>query len=474
MAAPYSYQVTIADTSPLLAWNGAWAQCFDQSGCTPPAAGASGVGESYHGTNVSGPSVSLTFVGDAIQLYGDYAAGSGGTVTVDNSTVSPSSSPGTDLNSLFATDSSLSNDSQHTVSLQTTAPFNFTSAIVSVTSTQPLSNYSLPYGNPAIVYSGTWSTVTVQGLAGGTTRTNQVGASASVNFTGVGVIVYSSMNSGHGPYNVTLDGETTQYTAVGRTWLVPETIIYYAAHLTPGTHTLVLTNNGAGGSTTFTLNRITVVQLASEAGPSSTATSETSTGSAGATSTSPPLPSAVGNTNNGAIAGGVVGGAAALVLLIFLVWFFMRRGRATPVMVPFVTPRAPASLVDDEEKTAENIPPPPPPPQLSQKRSLPSSRSVPVLPIAATAPTTSSAETTTSPSALSPIAPKPEATAVSEALATAGVGNNSSGTLLRDSDAANEVVDRVLELLAGRIDPHRPGEDVSGGSLPPPVYRDTR
>jgi len=44
---------------------------------------------------------------------------------------------------------------------------------------------------------------------------------------------------------------------------------------------------------------------------------------------------------------------------------------------------------------------------------------------------------------------------------------------MQDTEVANEVVERVMELLATRIDPHRPGDSESDGTLRPPQYRDT-
>ncbi|KZT53809.1 hypothetical protein CALCODRAFT_36406 [Calocera cornea HHB12733] len=486
-----SYQVTIDNTSPLLRYNGTWTQCFDQSGCTPSAAGASGLGESYHGTTVAGSGFSLAFSGDALELFGEYGGPRGGGVTIDNVVVPAALSTGNDFDSLITSVPSLSNLFEHTLSVVTGGPYNFTRAVISVNSTEPLSNYTVGYADPAIEYTGTWAAVSVQGLSNGTMRTNEVGASAGLSFTGIGVVVYSSLNNGHGPFNITLDGQTGQYTAAGEQWLVPETVVFFAAHLTPGPHTLVMTNNGESGSTTFTLNSIAVLQLASEAGTSSSSTGG-STSSAGVASgtgigagTISPAPSsssaagaAAGGSstasrpNTGAIAGGVVGGVAALALLLLATWLFMRRRRAAPAAIPFIAPvTAPE---DDEEKAAENTTGAPSRLRL-EKYANSSSRSVPVLPLVAPAAgTAGSAETVASPSsALSPLSPKSDHTAVSAALATAGVGDNGSGTLLHDSEAANEVVDRVLELLAARIDPHRPGDSV-GGTLPPPEYRDTR
>ncbi|EJT99850.1 hypothetical protein DACRYDRAFT_95721 [Dacryopinax primogenitus] len=290
-----SYQMTINDTSPLVQYTGGWNQCFTVSGCTASAAGASGVGESYHAVNGSGV-LQLTFSGDSIQVFGEFGDAAAGTISVDGSALatSYSASSAEGLDTLLASAQNLSS-SQHTLQLQPSGPLNFTSAVVSVSSPsfQAVQPTSLPYWDPSITYSGTWTYPTVQGLPNGTARTNELGAQARLGFNGVGVVVYSSLNNGHGPFNVTLDGQTTEYTAAGEQWLVPETIVYYASHLQEGSHELVLSNNGAGGSTTFTLNSITVYQLAGS-GP---ATGGNSTTTAPTTASTTPAPA--GNGGNG-------------------------------------------------------------------------------------------------------------------------------------------------------------------------------
>jgi len=62
---------------------------------------------------------------------------------------------------------------------------------------------------------------------------------------------------------------------------------------------------------------------------------------------------------------------------------------------------------------------------------------------------------------------------LTEVLAGAGISQNRPASLIQDPDAASEAVDRMLELLAARIDPHVPRNHASAGGQPP-EYRDTR
>ncbi|EJT99852.1 hypothetical protein DACRYDRAFT_16971 [Dacryopinax primogenitus] len=301
--------------------------------------------------------------------------------------------------------------------VQTNGPFNFLHFEIFVQSTQLLSNYTIQYNDPSIQYSGTWSTPTLNGLTSPTAQSSDPAAMMALNFTGVGVVMQASMDNNNGPYNIVFDGQTSSYTPNVQGWTLPPAILYYALDLQAGQHTLTMSNTGAGGST-LTLSSITIVQLASEV--------QTTTAPTGASIS--PTASANGSTadsgrttNVGAIAGGVIGGIALLALLALVALLLLRRRRRVDPLSP--TPFIPTMHT------------PLPPPSVLEKTT--------------------------------------EASVITNTVTGASV-RNPPASLVNDPDAQNEVVDRVLEILASRIDAH-PLATTSGSSASePPEYRDTR
>jgi len=357
MAALYSYQVVVNDTSPLWQYYGSWTQCSALSGCATLGSAGLPSGATYHAVDAAsiGASVMLPdYGGDTIQLYGQYSNATGLNLQLDNTLLLPLPSYSDGLDSLIL-DATVNASAwipdeggPHSldVTLQGTM-FNLTSAVISGTSPQPVTNVSLGYWVPSVHMSGTWTTVAAEGLSNGTALTNDPAATASLDFTGIGFVIYSSINSTYSRWNLTLDGSTQMFYISTQQAPALDTVIYYAMNLTSGPHTLVMSNwpgtpgvdetgadAGTSAGTVMGLNSITVVQLSDSAGGSGSTTSSAPS----STPTSSATTSAAGGnaTNVGATVGGVIGGVIGLALLALAAWFLMRKRQRSSTPGPFV------------------------------------------------------------------------------------------------------------------------------------------
>ena len=103
-------------------------------------------------------------------------------------------------------------------------------------------------------------------------------------------------------------------------------VVYYqSAPLSPGNHTLVITNLNGTFPTEFWLDSIVYVPSADPvtSAPTSNSASSTSSSASNAPQSTSNTPSTRSDTS--AIAGGAVGGGAGAVLLALFLFFFLRR-----------------------------------------------------------------------------------------------------------------------------------------------------
>ncbi|KZT55533.1 hypothetical protein CALCODRAFT_498558 [Calocera cornea HHB12733] len=190
------------------------------------------------------------------------------------------------------------------------------------------------------------------------------------------------------------------------------------------TSTTSSASSSTSSSTLSTSLPLSTTSASSPSAPDPTFSTPFST-SPPATFTSPPtsqVSSSRSTPNTWTVVGGVLGGISFLAVLALVLWFILRRRRRRAIM-NFEQFDASLDLSEEEVATATPIP--------NEKLSA-------VVSFHATPP-----------------APEPTRLAV-------------------DPHLTNEVVDRVLELLAARIDPYRPGDRPASGTLPPPEYRDAR
>ncbi|KAF7303015.1 hypothetical protein MKEN_01264500 [Mycena kentingensis (nom. inval.)] len=332
---------TVDDSSPFLTYSpyadgsltAGWIPWYADSGYLSKP-GQGGAGESFHRTSFSGASVSLKFYGTGVYLYG--STNSSFEVAVDGQS---SKYEATTSDLLFS--KTELKEGTHEVTL-TARP----------TGTQQLAfdraEFTLPYANPPtelfydnsdtsiFKYSGNWTTRNAEGIPNATVShswqgTDVAGSSVSMEFSGaVAVALRGMANYGGWVYTVTLDDVETNHN--GSTyWKVPDALLFYQAGLDPNEkHTISLKNTGQ----TLNLNSMRVYQLgdaaaspnspgstgtAASGSPAQSDTADTSTASTGAI-----VAEKHTSVNAGAIAGPIV--AVALLALV-AGWFWMRRRR---------------------------------------------------------------------------------------------------------------------------------------------------
>ncbi|KAK7039722.1 hypothetical protein R3P38DRAFT_2614336 [Favolaschia claudopus] len=470
MSSTPSWNFTIDDTSPFLTYSpsfshsvsdssnsglpNGWIPWYQTSGFLTKN-GNPGVGTSYHITSLNNASVAFDFYGSALYLYGNTNASY--SVIVDGSTSqhTPTSSSSDLLFQKTGLDAKT-----HSVTLSATPnnaaqQFAFDRAVIST----PVTNNETPseafYDNldtAHISYSGTWTTPAASGIPN--TSVTHPGA--------VGVSLWGMANWGNWVYQVTLDGTDSKYN--GSTFFqVPDALLFYQGGLDPTTnHTISLTNTSP--SMKLSLNSIRVFTIDEAALPPSSSTSASASGST----------ARYADLNIGAIVGSVIGAVWLLLVLVFVWWYLRRRRQAAAaskdgltaveqyVYVPpqgdgqlqpyskgqiltalsspaAVTRTATASGSDAAPSTASG--------SGSKRRQLP---------MATVASPTRSAQAVspTSPSAVSPSS----ATTSPEARIGLAVPD----------------VDRLIELIAQRIDPEGSRRNTAGNradGAPPPEYR---
>ncbi|OCH85138.1 hypothetical protein OBBRIDRAFT_891359 [Obba rivulosa] len=249
------------------------------------------------GSNLSLP----LFYGNVLSLYG--SAGCTFNVTVDTETTSHS------LASSLIFQESLESDF-HNFSLtvgpdaSSNSELLFDYAVITSTYSldQPPQEVTYDAQSEALVFSQDWTM-----LPNGSAETNLIGASVTLNFTGVAVLIAgpSGTETSSGIFAVYLDGLVTFL--ANNTVGISDTQLYYQGGLDPTQqHTLAIVNSDAW----FTLESITVWQT------------EVSTPS-GATTASP----SKGHSNIVKIVVPIVAVVAALLVLLAALWMRKRRTR---------------------------------------------------------------------------------------------------------------------------------------------------
>ncbi|KAL5495045.1 hypothetical protein ACEPAI_507 [Sanghuangporus weigelae] len=290
MAGLVQYNFTIDDTSPVLTYapyadfNGAtgqgdglqngWQTWYSASGYLSSSEGPSPLGESFHLTSLPEASVSLSFYGTGVVLYG--LTNSSYDVVFDGSLV-----PNTSLSQGVFFSVSDAEPGTHNVSLiakpdgeDQILSFNraLVNSVVNTTSPTPAALTVDNQNTSAIWYTGDWTTSKVvsdvpsSGTPTPFHSTTASGASAALNFTGRAVALYGSSTTNHGPYSVTLDGVRQIFNGSSQ-WLLGNILLFYQDGLDENsTHSLNLTNLNDGDA--LTLNSVQITQFSSASGVS--------------------------------------------------------------------------------------------------------------------------------------------------------------------------------------------------------------
>ncbi|KAF7345306.1 hypothetical protein MSAN_01907300 [Mycena sanguinolenta] len=272
------WNFTIEDTSPFLAYtpyadgsncgvtNG-WIPWYQTSGFLAKN-GDPGVGESYHITSRHGASVSVNFYGSNIYLYGttngSYQITLDGAVSAYAPTASDllfssgSIAVGTHLVTLSAAPS----DSEQQLA--------FDRAIIST----PLVDNATPteafYDNTdttRLTYAGVWSTPSASGIPNTSVEhpwhetDNSASVSMQIGQGAVAVSLWGMANWGNWIYSVDLDGSTNSYN--GSTFFqVPDALLFYESGLDPtNNHTITLSNISPGMNLALNSIRVYTVDV---------------------------------------------------------------------------------------------------------------------------------------------------------------------------------------------------------------------
>ncbi|KAL0947666.1 hypothetical protein HGRIS_013754 [Hohenbuehelia grisea] len=258
---------SINDTSPFLTYlpyaqggiSEGWDPYYDSSGFNRQF-GDFGIGPSHHLTSFNGASVEFVFNGTAVTLHG--SANCSYDVLLDSS-VSTNITPG-DNNILFSA-TSLS-PSSHSVKLVARPDEN---QVLSFDSAE----FSTPYAandivpikyntsNSAVQYNGTWVEMNDSKgqIPSPFMQSNKSSASVSLEFdNAVGIAVNGMANYGHWTYFITLDESTTTHNG-STVWLIPDALLFFQQGLDPNTkHKITLSNIDSNQGWKVDFNAFTV------------------------------------------------------------------------------------------------------------------------------------------------------------------------------------------------------------------------
>ncbi|KAL5495043.1 hypothetical protein ACEPAI_505 [Sanghuangporus weigelae] len=326
-----------------------WEVGFTGVGLSPPDQDHNdGSGQSFHITSFLEASVSLSFFGVGVSLFGK--ANCSYDVVLDGSLASMSTSP--PLGTLY-TGSNL-DSTVHNITLvphptSSDQTLNFTGAqLVAPASSSPTPERIDNQNTSVISYSGSWTVHNAHQIPSPDHpapyfQTDKSGSSASLNFSGRAVAVRGESNLGWWSYLANLDGDSYSMNA-SSTFIIPDALLFYQDGLDENaTHSLTLTSTGGDGML-FALNSITIYRSTSAAGAPLSSTS--SFLPAGSQSSSPSSGSNR-TLSSGALAGIVVGsviaaaGLAGLVLLFLRLW---RRRKEIVLDDNIVHPYAPTPI----------------------------------------------------------------------------------------------------------------------------------
>ncbi|KAI0783846.1 hypothetical protein BC629DRAFT_529054 [Irpex lacteus] len=212
------FNITIDDASPFIQYapSGAWSDSSHAD-----AAYTSYLNDTFHATNASDATATVTFNGSAVYLYGAFRGNHDVyrvTLDGDNTFRNGRSNGSDEFQQVMFSATGLSRD-QHELVLKnnytTTIPSYVDVDYVVITSgdgnSQTQSNDTvLDDGDPSIVYSEGWEDTPNQLITDYYNNTfhvtNQTGARATITFEGNAIAVYGATSDNHGPFTVVLDG----------------------------------------------------------------------------------------------------------------------------------------------------------------------------------------------------------------------------------------------------------------------------
>ncbi|KAJ7755055.1 hypothetical protein DFH07DRAFT_822744 [Mycena maculata] len=313
-----------------------WEPWYTQSGFISQN-GEGGAGDSYHLTSLAGASVSLDFYGTAVYLYG--TTNSTYDILVDNS-------PYVDVSPIADLLVSVTNlqEGNHNVTLtarpsESSEQLAFDRAVVSA----PLINNQTPteafYDNSdtaTLTYTGDWSVASAPGIPNATisapwheTLAQGANVAMDIGVGAVGVSLYGMANWGNWLYTVSVDGGAENTYNGSTFWKVPDALLFYQGGLDPTrNHSVKITN--VTPQMKLALNSIRVYNTDVAQTTSSYSTSSATAAAASISDSVPSASSAHSSVNAGAVAGAIVGVGVILALIGRFFWWHSRRSHPSP------------------------------------------------------------------------------------------------------------------------------------------------
>ncbi|WVR00251.1 hypothetical protein IAU59_007394 [Kwoniella sp. CBS 9459] len=367
--------ITIDDTSPQFLYysaGGTWLQNHTDDDQTSKY-----FKETFMATKTDGDSVSFTFNGTAIYIYGAKRANHGVySIQLDGGSVSYQKGyDGTvQIQAVIYSATGLSADQEHTVVLtnlpsQSNPPptgnieywFDVDYAIITSPMSGKIYTTTLDDTSSAFEYVGSaWTRAAPSKDLYNTTGhyTANPGDSLQMSFNGSSVQIFGSVAYNHGNYSISLDGrEPSIHNGTFYTFK-PSAALYTASGLEDGPHTLTMTNIGLPDLSKLYLGFDWAV-VNSSVDPTTVNSGTTGTNITGSTNglpTNPVTPEADGgSTNIPAIAGGVAGGVVGLALVAILAWFLHKRSKRNKEDLAYVMrSKGPMDLDGGEVKPYEH------------------------------------------------------------------------------------------------------------------------
>jgi len=373
-----AYNVSLQDCSPLISYEpaGAW-----NDSPQVDAATSSYSGSSFHTTATRGASLSFSFNGTGVWLYGGRRPGYGTySISLDGQHIidddASSSTPA--LQQLLGAATGLEMGLHQVTLTNTGSILDLDYMVFESSAPEDVTPSTITFDDTdsSIVYDSHWTKGDYAGFYNNTVHyTQSPDASFHFSFTGDAIAIYGTVAPSMGNYTVNLDGIEHQFNggSDGAVRALHEQILmYFANDIGARPHNLVLTANPSepGGASFFELDAITVLSTSSGPGNSTSVRnvppSAISQRSLNPTSTLTPISvlapasrTSTHLTKKGLIAGGVSAGVICLLAIAFLFLFCCKRHSCDPpsykknkaVKVP-PTPITPGLPIQDVEKYA--------------------------------------------------------------------------------------------------------------------------
>ncbi|WVW86138.1 hypothetical protein I302_108179 [Kwoniella bestiolae CBS 10118] len=351
-------EITLDDSSPLFKYRGTWVRQHDQD----PQINQY-FERTFYSTNNADDSVSLTFNGTGITVYGAKKSNHGMyTVQLDGRNMGTSdgySASPAYQQELYGVDD-LSPDQEHTL-VFTNAPlgvgnnltrnsFEIDSAVIRTATTGTVYTSVIDDTSSIITYTGgNWVRGTPSNDYHGTTRMVSKDSEdyMQFRFSGSSVQLYGAVNWDHGNHSVIVDGVQSPNNVFNGSFygLKPKATLFMINNLPEGQHDIIVTNLGQGAkgnyydfdyavinstlppSSAVASSDVSPVASTTINSPNSEDTSSSSSSAEGADQSGNGQSASEASNHVGIIAGAAVGAIVGVALIMVVAWYLVKRKR---------------------------------------------------------------------------------------------------------------------------------------------------